>query len=420
MATFGATLRGLMADRGLGLRELARKVPCDPGHLSRVSHDQTRPSVKFAEALEWTLEAPGELRPLLPGKRAASRATLEPEAAQETDEDVRRREALQLLAALGVGAGALGSTGESVRQLLALTLDSEPRDLDEWHLTISDHLHALRTRPPERARDGLVVDLLAVQRQLQTADVRQVTELQRVTAALAMLHANILTRLGDHGAAIHWSRTAKAAADASGDLELRLLVRAEEAGLGLYGQRGPEAVLQLVRKAQYIAGGSASVALARFDLAQTQVKALSLLGRHEEAKQRVRRLNISVPDDLRDGPIPAYWTGDQMHFAESWVYAHAGEESRADDARERVLSYGPDYVYGVNVRLHEALCVTVNGGVEQGARQAVEILSELSVSQRVQMITETGKAVLRAVPPGQRERPAVRELRAITGRTALG
>ncbi|GAA4095612.1 Scr1 family TA system antitoxin-like transcriptional regulator [Actinomadura miaoliensis] len=57
--TFGERLRELMADRGVGIRELAREVPCDSGHLSRVANGRKPPSEQLAERLY--LEKPHEI-----------------------------------------------------------------------------------------------------------------------------------------------------------------------------------------------------------------------------------------------------------------------------------------------------------------------------------------------------------------------
>jgi hypothetical protein len=328
-------------------------------------------------------------------------------------DDMERRRLL--LAALGMGAGALASSGP-LNTLIDLALTSEPRDLGEWHLATADHLHAIRTRPPAQARDGLLLDLLKLRQQMATPGA-DVTELRRVLAALSILHANVLTRLGDHGAALRWCRTARHAADDTGDLDLRLLVRCEEAGYGLYGQRDPATVLRLLDDAERIAGGTQSVW--RADLKGTRAKALSLLGRHEDARAAVSAFAAAVPDDVPSSPIPACWRADMVDFAESWVCAHAGDEAFADDARSRVLAYRfLDYQYAANVRLHEALCTVTNSGIDTGARQAADILAALPSGQHSHMITETGKTVLRAVPLEKRQLPAVREFREVLATTA--
>jgi hypothetical protein len=331
------------------------------------------------------------------------------------DEMERRR---LLLAALGMGTGAFSSSGESLRQLLDLTLDSETRSIEDWGQTCVDQLHALRTRPPVEVRNGLSVDLLAIHRQLKTANAKDVPELHRVVAALSTLHANVLTRLGDHGGAIHWWRTARAAADASGDLDARLMVRTEEAGFGLYGQRDLETVLRLIEAAQRLAGNSPSYWNA--DLAGTRAKALSLLGRHDEAKEALHSFVSFEGGDGRASIFPTLWSLDQPRFAESWVYAGAGNEAEAERARGRVLALSRpgDYVYKANVQLHTARCTVVNGGVKEGAQQASAVLDALEPTYRNRLITETGKSVLQAIPLEQRQRPAAREFEEVLTSTA--
>jgi antitoxin (DNA-binding transcriptional repressor) of toxin-antitoxin stability system len=332
-------------------------------------------------------------------------------------DDMERRRLL--LAALGIGAGAF-SSGEPVRQLLDLALASELRSIEDWQLACADHLHALRTRPPTQVRDSLIVDLLAIHRQLKMPDAGGSAELHRVVAALSTLHANVLTRLGDHGAAIHWWRTARAAADQSGDLELRLKVRATEAGHGRYGQRDPGTVLRLTQDARQIAGGAPSQGLAL--VVCSQAKALTLLGRHPEALHTLnlyRDLAASAPEP--SGIMPGYWKNGQLHFAELVVHAGAGDESGTHEAQGNVLTpANPDYPYRTLVYLHEALCTVVNGGTAEGARHAARVLDAVPPGFRNHMITETGKTVLRAVPVDRQKDPAVREFREVLAATAPG
>jgi hypothetical protein len=111
-------------------------------------------------------------------------------------------------------------------------------------------------------------------------------------------------------------------------------------------------------------------------------------------------------------PGPSFWTPDQVHFAESWVYAAAGDQAAATRAAELVLArYPSDYQRRANVLLHQAMCTVVDGGTEPGAQQATAVLHDLPAAYRSNMITETGRMVLRTVPPDHRERPAVTELR---------
>src|SRR5206468_4816260 len=66
MSDFGTELARLMAARGLGVRELARMVPCNPGHISNLRSGKARPSAELAGALDERLEAGGSLRALVP------------------------------------------------------------------------------------------------------------------------------------------------------------------------------------------------------------------------------------------------------------------------------------------------------------------------------------------------------------------
>jgi transcriptional regulator with XRE-family HTH domain len=412
--SFGARMLELMGEQGLSLSRLAKQVHYNVGYLSKISRDLKRPSEEIARRLDEALDAGGSLEALMPPRIRAPRGGTGGAltGALRADGDAERRVLLQL-AALGVGANTLAP----LLHLIDLALLGEPRDVDEWQTATADHLHALRTRPPARVRDDLLIDLVSLRRQMTTPGA-QVIELQRVLAALSILQAHALTRLGEHGAALRTERIARHAADASGDLDLRLLVRCEEAGLGLYGQRDPATVLLLTESGQRIAGDS-PFWLAH--LACTQAKALTLLGRHDEAKRALGIVPDALPAPLRrllshHSHLVNGWTDDRsssiLHFARSWVHAGAGDEAAADEARTLVLGRTRDYQYAANVHLHEALCTVTNGGIDTGARQATEILTALPAAQHSQMITETGKTVLRAVPIDQWQRPAVRELRA--------
>jgi hypothetical protein len=345
-----------------------------------------------------------------PIQRAVDLAgTLEDSATSDDWYDMERRRLLELLA-LSLGAGGLASSGEPIRQLLDIVLMSEDRSVEDWELASVDHTHALQRRPAAQVRDGLLIDLLSIQRQLKNADAETISDLSRAAAVLAFVMANALTRLGDHSAAIHWWRTAKAAADTSGDLHVRLMIRCEEAGCGLYGQRSISTVLTLIDQARQLGPGKSSYWYA--DLAGTRAKALTLLGRHDEAKRELATFVDYDGDDWRARIIPIRWNLGQRHFAESWVYAATGDETRVGEARDRLLAHKPNFTHATNARLHEALCTVVQGGIDKGAQQATAVLDSLPPSYRTAMINETAAIVLRTVPPDQRNRPAVQDLHA--------
>lgn len=64
MSDFGRELSRLMDARGIGVRELARAVPCNPGHVSNLRSGKARPSPELAADLDERLGAGGRLAAL--------------------------------------------------------------------------------------------------------------------------------------------------------------------------------------------------------------------------------------------------------------------------------------------------------------------------------------------------------------------
>ena len=69
MSGFGAELTRLMAARDVGVRELARRVHYNPGHISNLRTGRARPSPELAADLDAALGADGTLAALTPASR---------------------------------------------------------------------------------------------------------------------------------------------------------------------------------------------------------------------------------------------------------------------------------------------------------------------------------------------------------------
>ncbi len=67
MSDFSTELARLMAARGVGVRELARRVHYNPGHISNLRNGRARPSPELAADLDAALGADGTLAALGPG-----------------------------------------------------------------------------------------------------------------------------------------------------------------------------------------------------------------------------------------------------------------------------------------------------------------------------------------------------------------
>jgi len=112
VSAFGRELARLMEARGLGVREVARRVPCNPGHISNLRSGKAQPSPELAADLDTVLGADGTLAAPAPAQRR-HRVPV-PDLAGADDE----------LAALEFARRAEASdVGNSVVEQLELTVD---------------------------------------------------------------------------------------------------------------------------------------------------------------------------------------------------------------------------------------------------------------------------------------------------------
>lgn len=103
MTTFGEKLRALMAERQISQRKLAKLVPCDDGHLSKIANDRKRPSPELANRLDELLNARGTLVALTPKRPSrAAEGVMELAAWLETT---------------NIGDGAVGHLETAIRRL---------------------------------------------------------------------------------------------------------------------------------------------------------------------------------------------------------------------------------------------------------------------------------------------------------------
>ncbi len=112
---FGTLLTSLMTERGLGVRALARRVPCDPALVSRIASGRQQPSAQIARKLDEILQAGGELSGL--ADYAAPPGT--------SGDELGAIEAARRAGATEVGAAAVERL-EQVVDTLAMAYPSAP------------------------------------------------------------------------------------------------------------------------------------------------------------------------------------------------------------------------------------------------------------------------------------------------------
>jgi len=142
---------------------------------------------------------------------------------------MKRRAALQMLAALSAGAAIPPGALEMVLSGAAPGFVDQV-DVDRWEQTVHEYRHVSLMRWTGALIPDLTADLVALGRLLERKNPPSVhTRLLRVSAELSGRLAAELDDIGDRRAArVAWA-SARRAADASGDRDLSVWVRGYEA-----------------------------------------------------------------------------------------------------------------------------------------------------------------------------------------------
>ncbi len=127
MSDFGTELAHLIQARGLGVRELARMVPCNPGHISNLRSGKARPSAKLAGILDAALGAGGSLAALAPEPAPHRQQADAPWYG--TGDEIAALELARLAGASDVGAGTVDRLELAVDDLATAYPGTPPADL---------------------------------------------------------------------------------------------------------------------------------------------------------------------------------------------------------------------------------------------------------------------------------------------------
>jgi transcriptional regulator with XRE-family HTH domain len=463
---FGAELRHRRGRAGFTQRDLARAAYVDHGDLSKWERGLAHPQSDAAERLDQATGADGvllamhsfaarmeqadaELRRLRaqasqPGgmlERSALAAsamlpfrsnstglgqtagdklgTLNPSRWDE-DDDMQRRAAMKLLGALAAGSAIPAGSLESALAGVERTLGIRTRafDLGEWERTVSEYGQVYYSQPPGAMVGDLAADLFEVTGLLNRSRSAPATAgLQQICARLAGLLATDFSDSGSQRAGRLSSRTARRAADASGDRNLSVWVRAREADVAFWQNRPSTVIADMVSDAVTYANGVASVGLAyahevraKLLAAQDDTEAIAALHDLIDTFER-------LPDDATNSraigcSIGASYPEASIHRATALVYAFLGDRRQAPLAVDRALASLPPGHIGGNLQLLQALARIHAGDIDEGTSQAVEI------AKGVQRLTPQRRLIVgkitEAVPKEAVGLPAVRELHALT------
>lgn len=438
---FAAKLRELIEMRGISQRQLAQDAYCDPGHLSRILNAKKRCSERVARALDVALDANEELLALTPPPAERGVAPKPPQRASHDvsddlvgpvahgagivdrsptpdvgDDDVKRRAALQLIAAFSAGSTIPPGTIETVLSGIEDALGN-PFDLDEWERVISDYDHRLNISSAGSLISDLTADIIALDELLKRRlPAPQQAGLFRVCSALSGILAIELKDSSDQRAArVTWA-TAIRAADASNDLEMQVWARGRAAQDAFFSERAPDVVASLVNEAIKKANGAPYPGLAkayatRSLLAVRYGQAEKALTAHADLKRTFEQL----PDGKIAQSVFQHRETQQL-WNESYIYVHLGNR-QADSALAKARALYPKNALAprANLALMQAVDLVKSSEIDSGLQKAISTLHGHTRNNGGGRML--ARSVLQALPEKARTLPAARELRTLISGT---
>jgi hypothetical protein len=145
-------------------------------------------------------------------------------------------------------------------------------------------------------------------------------------------------------------------------------------------------------------------------------QALSLAGRHAEAVKTVKLLasmtEMLPPEVVDDVESLWAWPEHRLYHTEAWVYSHAGQLDQATRAQDQAVRHYPAAMARLRaqVQLHHAAALIRDGCIREGLRRAAVVLDDLPTAQHNRRLLSVARQVISAVPDGERQQAAYREL----------
>jgi tetratricopeptide (TPR) repeat protein len=341
----------------------------------------------------------------------------------EEEETVLRRTLLQILAGAGVALdGQILGAVDGVRRKMDDTLVNasvSPTMLDQWEETALGYGKQYTSTPPLRLLCDVLLDFSEVRRM---CDQRQPIELQerlcRLAAQLSGLAGALMINLGDHRLSRSFFRTARTAADETGDRGLRSWVSVREALVPMY-YGDPRESLHLARRAQDLAGRTPSAAAAMAPI--VEARALGMLvkrGRGDaagSAKRAIARgqavFSQLGKDHVADTAFG--YTERQLAFHIGDTYTNMGDYTHAEDSLRRALTLYPpnSELDRTLIWLDRATCRLQKGEPEAALDTARETVQALSAGQLSDIILQRARQLVGAAVAQYGEISAAKEFR---------
>ncbi|MFG2116695.1 XRE family transcriptional regulator [Streptomyces sp. NPDC048718] len=248
---------------------------------------------------------------------------------------------------------------------------------------------------------------LAAHRQPAAIQIR----LSELTAMLSTLTADALMKLGDLPRSRSWYATARAAADDSGNAELRARARAQAAMLPFYC--GPiTSAVNLCREARGISGRSRATATHAL-AAAAEARALAKLGAESEADAALRYAANVFEQFGGDSGDNAFAFPERRYLLyKSGTLTALGHTREARQAQEQALALYPDKA-GIDpalLRLEAAICYARDRSPDEACQLAGTTFSRMDPAHRTPIVEERAREVVQVLPPAIRSSRAARKL----------
>jgi transcriptional regulator with XRE-family HTH domain len=364
----------------------------------------------------------GQLAPVGPAE-----AIVLADAGPEDDDDVVRRMLLRLIADPTAAVdGQFFGAADRIRRRMDDALVSGTVSaimLDEWEEATVGHGRQYMTVPPLRLLCDVLLDFGDVRRMSERRQSLEFSErLCWLAGRLAGLMGMIMINVGDQRLARSCFRTARTAADETGDRHLRAWVAVREALVPLY-YGDPAEASALARAGAGLAGRNPCVAGVMAPVLEARALAWTAARREDvgtgSALRRVKTLLAPAHEAL--GLLPATEWGDtafgytqrQLLFHEGDTLVMLGDYESAEKAFTCSLDlYAPDEILDRSlIGLGLARCRLEADEPEEALRLGLDTLLAVPREHRSEIMMRSARLLADTVAVRHGEQRAVREYR---------
>jgi transcriptional regulator with XRE-family HTH domain len=372
--------------------------------------------------------APGQadLQPGQPGEPGLTGWLDPPDAGPEDDDDVLRRTLLRLIADAGAAVdGQFFGAVDRIRRRMDDALVGGTVTaimLDQWEEATVSYGKQYMTAPPLRLLCDVLLDFGDVRRMSERRQPLEFSErLCRLAGRLAGVAGMIMIDVGDQRLARSFFRTARTAADETGDRHLRAWVAVREALVPLY-YGDPAEASALARAGAGLAGRNPCVAGVMAPVLEARSLARMAARRDDKNKQAVCRVQAMLSqahDALTQLPAAERsdtafgYTERQLLFHEGDTRVVLGDHRGAEKALTWSLElYAPDEILDRSlVALGLAQCRLAADEPEEALRLSRDTVLGVPRAHRSEIMVRMARSLGESVAGRHGEVRAVREYR---------